>query len=224
MKSNHRPLVKVWDLPTRLFHWTLVTLFLFLVISGELGGQLMRWHILSGCLLSGLIIFRVIWGILGSYHARFINFVRSPNVALMYLLALFKGNAGVYMGHNPAGAIMVLLLLIALCLQALTGLVTTDDVLWSGPLYSWVNEAIAEWGAAIHHALEVILKLLVIVHILSVLVHEFYFKDPIVGAMIHGYKVVPQDHKVEANRHNRALILGLVVSGAWVMWLWSLPL
>ncbi len=224
MKSDHTKGIKVWDLPTRIWHFLVAGLFLFLLVSGELGGQLMRYHILSGCLLSGLILFRLVWGFFGSHHARFKHFVRSPKVVLNYARDLVQGNAIHYLGHNPLGAIMVVLIIIGFGLQALSGLVTSDDVLWNGPLYSWANEDIADWGRTIHHTLEIVLKVLVIVHILAVFVHQYYFKDPIIGAMVHGYKPLSNAHKAQVNQHNIALAAALLITGIWVAWLWSLPL
>ena len=211
-------------MPTRIFHWLLVSLFIFLVVSAEIGGQLMRWHILSGCLLSGLILFRIIWGFCGSHHARFANFVRSPEVTLIYLRDLIRGNADSYAGHNPAGAIMVLLLLIALLIQALSGLVNSDDILWSGQFYRWVPDSIADFGGMIHYLLESGLKLLVITHILAVLVHQFYFKEPLIGAMFHGHKPLPAKHTIEISTRPKVLVAGLIITFIWVGWLWLLPL
>lgn len=224
MKPGNSPSTKVWDLPTRLWHWSLASLFVFLIVSAELGGQLMRYHILSGCLLSGLIIFRVIWGFGGGHHARFSYFVRTPKVVLKYLQGVIQGKPSAYLGHNPAGAIMVLVLILTLSVQTISGLVTTDDILWSGPLYRWANDNIAELGRAIHNTLGIALKVLVALHILAVLVHQYYLKEPIVGAMLHGYKPLSNTNKPEADKHYLTLGFALSLSGLWVAWLWSLPL
>lgn len=224
IQTNESALIKVWDLPTRIFHWLLVCLFSFLVISGELGNDWMRWHMLAGYSLSGMILFRIFWGFVGTHHARFSNFVRTPRTTITYLLNMIKGEEKHYAGHNPAGAIMVLLLLIALTLQALTGLVTTDDVLWNGPFYNWVPDDIAELGGSIHRLLEVGLKLMVAAHIVAIIVHKFHFKEPLIAAMIHGRKPLPLVGVAQIDTRDSMLVIGMVVSVGWVGWLWSLPI
>ena len=222
--TNDEVMVKIWDLPTRMFHWLLAGLFLFLVISGEQGSEWMPWHMRAGYVLSGLLLFRILWGFVGSHHARFVNFVRPPHASLRYLVEVLRGEAHQYPGHNPAGAMMVLALLLALGIQALTGLVTTDDVLWNGPLYSWVSEHIAEFGGSVHRALEVGLKVLVLVHVGSVLFHKFRFKEPLISAMLHGRKPLPSAAAVDTSASPVWAIVGLACAAGWIGWLWLLPI
>lgn len=217
--------VRVWDLPTRLFHWLTASLFMFLIATGENGDWLER-HMQAGYLLSGLILFRLLWGFVGSYHARFWNFVRSPLVAARYLWQMLKGNTQHYAGHNPAGAIMVVVFLFALLLQALTGLVTSDDIFWEGPLYNSVPESVAELGASIHRSLGELLPFLVLVHVIAVLYHRFRFKDPLIGAMIHGRK--PAASEVAIEQYDGIslpkLVVSLLLIAGWLSWLFSRPL
>jgi cytochrome b len=224
METNPNSLSKVWDVPTRVFHWALVCLFLFLIVSGEVGNDWMRMHMLAGYLLSGLILFRLIWGVAGSYHARFTNFVRSPRKTLHYLQQLVKGQPNHYAGHNPAGAVMVIALIVGLSIQALTGLVTTDDILWNGPFYPIANEDLRELGGTIHRLLESGLKFIVSLHIIAVLIHKFVLKEPLIAAMVHGRKPLPPMEKIKVEVRISVLILAIAVSAAWVAWLWSLPI
>ncbi|SEF56939.1 cytochrome b/b6 domain-containing protein [Vibrio hangzhouensis] len=224
MENNPHSLTKVWDVPTRIFHWALVCLFLFLIVSGEIGNDWMRMHMLAGYLLSGLILFRFIWGVVGSYHARFSNFVRSPRQALHYLQKVVKGHANHYAGHNPAGAIMVIAMIVGLGIQALTGLVTTDDILWNGPLYHLVSADLREFGGTIHRLLEVGLKIIVALHVIAVLIHKFLLKEPLIAAMVHGRKPLPPIEKIVIEVRISLLIFAVVVSAGWVIWLWSLPI
>lgn len=215
---------RVWDIPTRVFHWFIVALFLFLILTGEQGDWLER-HMQAGYLLSGLIIFRLLWGFLGSYHARFWNFLRSPWHTLRYAWQLVRGNAEHYQGHNPAGGLMVAVLLLGLLVQAMTGLVTTDDIFWEGPFYSSVPDSVAETGATIHRSLQAFLQLFVIAHILAVIYHKLRFKEPLVSAMFHGYKPAGG---IDTGKYDGIstpkLIVSLIIVAAWLAWLYSKPL
>jgi cytochrome b len=111
--------VKVWDLPVRLFHWSLVATFVVAYLTSEDENV---WHIYSGYAVLGLIVFRVLWGFVGSEHARFADFLHSPAAVAAYLKALAGGNAGRYLGHNPAGGWMILALLAGLFVISISGL------------------------------------------------------------------------------------------------------
>jgi len=214
----------VWDLPTRLSHWLMVVLFGFLIASGKWLEDMMQWHILSGYLLIGVVLFRIIWGFIGSYHARFISFLRSPKATLHYIIAMLKGQPTHYAGHNPAGAIMVVLLLLGLSIQASSGLITTDDIIWSGPLYPLVSETLASWGGTIHHWLEEVLIVLVVVHIVAVIIHKVKFQESLVPAMIHGYKRLHNATAVPIKVGIVRLLIGVIIAGTLTAWLWSQPL
>ncbi|MCV6588900.1 MAG: cytochrome b/b6 domain-containing protein [Marinobacterium sp.] len=221
---NVKPMVKVWDLPVRLFHWSLVGLFVFLIISGDLGDDLIEWHFYAGYLLSGLIVFRLVWGLVGSHHARFVNFIRNPLHTLRYSLNVARGKAGHYEGHNPLGALMVVALLGLLAVQVASGLITTDDVIWDGPFYSAVNEEMAELGGITHHYVQLVLKVLVGLHLLAIVVHKVAFKEALVPAMLHGRKP-HHPAAVETGAVNPvALVAAAVLAAGWVYYLFSLPL
>ena len=107
----------VWDIPVRLFHWLLATSILMLFITGNIGGNAMEWHKKIGYFVIGLILFRVVWGFVGSYHARFKNFVRAPTAVIAYAKNLFKKDSEHYLGHNPMGALSVLALIAGMTLR-----------------------------------------------------------------------------------------------------------
>src|SRR5579862_2608288 len=111
----------VWDLPTRVFHWLLVLSIIGSYTTAKLG--LMPWHFGLGFLMIGMLIFRLLWGLVGPRHARFVNFIKGPGPVLQYLKGGIKS-----VGHNPLGAGMVVLMLLLLALQVTTGLFSTDDV------------------------------------------------------------------------------------------------
>ncbi len=216
-------MVKVWDLPTRLFHWLLVSLVFFLIYSGSWDDSLMQWHFYSGYLLSGLILFRILWGIMGTRYARFRSLVLSPLKGLNYLKSVIKGTPEHFYGHNPAGSIMVVMLILLLILQASSGLVTSDEVLWEGPFYASVSEQMASLGAAIHHTAQLILQWLIGFHILGVIVHSVVTKEKLVVSMFSGRKkdagnAIPRDPV-----NPIAFVVSAGLSAGWVYYLFSLP-
>ncbi len=218
------PMIKVWDLPVRIFHWSLVGLFVFLIISGDLGDELIEWHFYAGYLLSGLILFRLVWGLVGSQHARFTAFVRHPLETLRYSRRMLTGKAEHHYGHNPAGGMMVVVLLLLLGLQVASGLVTSDDILWDGPFYSAVSDELADLGGRVHHQLQLVLKVLVGLHILAIVFHRLAYKEKLVPAMIHGKKV-NLDGISSADRAGvLPFVLAAGLAAGWVYYLFGLPL
>ena len=135
--------IKVWDAPVRLFHWLLAVLVAVSVSTGYIGGNVMRWHVWSGCAILGLLIFRLLWGFAGSTTARFAHFVRGPRAALGYARGLLSRSPSHTPGHNPLGGWMVLLLLASAALQAGTGLFSNDDIATEGPLDHLVIKALS---------------------------------------------------------------------------------
>lgn len=234
--QHDKKLVRVWDVPTRIFHWSIAILFLFLILTGENGDWLER-HMQAGYVLSGLIVFRFIWGFWGAYYARFVSFLRSPVAVFKYAISLVKGNPTHHYGHNPAGGYMVMVLLFMLLLQALTGLVTTDDILWAGPLYERVPSELADLGATIHRSSESVLQAFVIAHILAVIYHRVRFKEAIVAAMFHGNKKLYHKNASSEQRAQTAsnvymeykrastikLVIAVAMVSAWVAWLFNQP-
>ena len=214
----------VWDLCIRITHWSLVFLFLFLIVTGEMGDDWLEFHMKAGYLFSGLLVFRITWGFIGSYHARFWTFIYSPKTIIHYTINLIKGSPIHYIGHNPAGGIMVIILLLALSTQVITGLVTTDDILWSGPFYNRIESSWADIGASIHRIMESYLKILVLLHILAVVYHKVRFKENLVSAMWHGKKKLNSE-KIQHSKINiYSLIIALFISALIPYWLWGLPI
>lgn len=183
--------VRVWDLPVRLFHWTLLALVVFSVSTAYAGGSWMDWHMRSGYTVLALLAFRIVWGVVGTRHAQFANFVRGPVAIVQYLRALGGGAHPVSVGHNPLGALGVLALLAALLAQAGTGLFANDDILTEGPLAKLVSKATSDRAATIHYWNQWALYALVAMHVLAVLVHRVRFGDNLVGPMLVGVKRLP---------------------------------
>jgi len=183
--------IKVWDAPVRLFHWLLVALVAFSVSSGYLGGNVMRWHIWSGCAILGLLLFRLLWGFAGSTTARFAHFVRGPRAALGYARGLLSRSPSHTPGHNPLGGWMVVLLLLCAALQAATGLFSNDDIATEGPLYGKVSKATSDAITAVHQANAVVLLVLIGLHVAAVLYYLWFKRENLLRPMLTGVKRVP---------------------------------
>jgi cytochrome b len=183
--------VRVWDLPVRLFHWTLLVLVVFSVATAYVGGSWMDWHMRSGYAVLALLAFRIAWGVVGTRHARFASFVRGPAAVVDYLKRLGSGAHPVSVGHNPLGALSVLALIAVIGVQAGTGLFANDDIFTEGPLAKLISKAASDQATTIHYWNQWALYALVAMHVLAVLVHRVRFGDNLVGPMIAGVKRLP---------------------------------
>lgn len=178
---NARSAIAVWDLPTRLFHWSLVGLIAFSWWSAENGA--MDWHRLSGETLVGLVAFRLLWGIFGGSTARFASFVQSPAKVLGYVRGQNHGAAG----HNPAGGYSVLALLGLVALQVATGLFAVDtDGLESGPLSYLVSFEQGRVASGIHEVSFNLLIALIMLHLGAIVFYRLIRRRNLVAPMITG--------------------------------------
>lgn len=180
--------IRVWDLPTRLFHWLLVILMVGAFISGQLGGDLIQWHGRAGLAIFGLVVFRLIWGFVGSTHARFANFIPRPSAIGAYVRGTWRGQ-----GHNPLGALSVFSLLGLLSLQAVTGLFANDDIAYQGPLALVVSDGTSQWLSSLHRLNVTFLIALVVLHLAAILFYTLVKKDNLILPMISGAKEVEEE-------------------------------
>src|SRR5262249_14028242 len=183
--------VKVWDAPVRLFHWLLVLLFAFMFFSGKSGSEWLEWHVRCGYAILALLLFRILWGLFGSTHARFSSFLAGPKACVECLRHLAKRRPSPYAGHNPLGGWMVLLLLLGLLFPAGTGLFANDDVLFEGPLASLVSSGMSDRLAGWHAWNFNLLLILTGLHVVAVLYHAGFMKENLIGAMFTGVKRMP---------------------------------
>lgn len=222
-------MINIWDIPTRLFHWTLVALFTFMIISGK-SDDMMEWHFYAGYLLSGLIAFRFIWGFLGTRYARFSSFVLNPLTAITYTRELFSNKHKSYYGHTPAGSVMIILLLVLLVVQLITGMMSTDDIIWNGPLYNTVSSDTADAAGEIHEIIQNLLIGLTAFHILAIILYKVKFKEPLVPAMIHGKKPIIKQGNTKKGDQAREelsyikLIIAIAPATGLTYWLFTLPI
>lgn len=180
--------VPVWDLGLRFFHWALVVLVTTSVVTIKLDA--VTYHTWSGYGVLTLLIFRLLWGVVGGTHARFASFVAGPGPVLAYLKDVFKRDRHVgWPGHNPLGALSVLAMLAALLFQAASGLFTNDDdFAFEGPLYKWVGKDISDRLTHWHHFNATIIYVLVGLHVAAILFYLWYHKDNLVKPMLTGYR------------------------------------
>lgn len=176
--------IRVWDLPTRLFHWALVACVIGAFVSVQIGGNAMVWHGRCGLAVLGLLVFRIVWGFVGSTYARFGQFVRGPAAIKAYLRGEWQGE-----GHNPLGALSVLALLGTLTLLVATGLFANDDIAFEGPLFSLVGKDVSDRLVGLHRLIEPLIILLVVTHLGAIAYYVRIKKQALVMPMITGWKV-----------------------------------
>jgi cytochrome b len=211
--------VRVWDLPTRVFHWALVLLVLALAVSGTIGGDAMVWHFRFGYAVLTLLLFRIIWGLVGGRWSRFGAFVYAPRSVINYLRGQRKPEHSV--GHSPLGAGSVFAMLAVLLAQVATGLCSDDEIAASGPLTRFVSNATVSLATNYHKNIgKWLLLALVLLHI-GAIVYYLWHKSNLVNAMLHGDKelvvAVPGSRDDAVSRGGALIILALCA--ALVTWL-----
>ena len=214
--------VRVWDLPTRIFHWALVAGVLGLAISGTIGGSAMIWHFRFGYAVLTLLLFRIVWGLVGGRWSRFGAFIYSPQSVFNYLKG--RGKAEHSVGHSPIGAGSVFAMLGILVAQVGSGLLSDDEISFAGPLTSFVSNATVSLATNYHKNIgKWILLALVLLHILAI-VFYLWRKHNLVGAMLHGDKElvtrVPPSRDDAASR--TAALVVLAACAGVVYWISTL--
>ncbi|PPD40097.1 MAG: cytochrome B [Methylobacter sp.] len=209
--------IRIWDFPTRLFHWSLVLAVVAAYITATLGGNLMDWHGRIGSFILGLLVFRLIWGFVGSTHARFGSFFPT----LPRLAAYLKGRWH-HLGHNPLGALAVFALLADLSLLVGTGLCSSDDIAFEGPLYKLVNdESLKDKLSGLHAQAFNFLLVLLALHIASIGFYRVIKKTNLILPMLTGKKEVPKALAIPVTGggpvrfFTTVIIAGVVVWGVW---------
>ncbi len=182
MKSH---LVRVWDLPTRLFHWALVVCIVGLVTTAQIGGNAMEWHFRFGYSVLTLLLFRLLWGFVGGHWSRFSTFLYSPASLLRYL----RGHEvdGQPLGHSPMGALSVFAILGLLLLQVGTGLFSDDEIAAVGPLSKLASGAVVSQLTHYHKDIgKVIVLILVLLHIGAIAFYRIKRKKDLIRPMLIG--------------------------------------
>lgn len=193
----------VWDLPVRLMHWTLVLAVAGSWATQELEGDWFKYHLWCGYTVLLVVLTRLIWGFVGTRHARFGAFVRGPAAVLGYARALLRGEPVNFVGHNPLGALMVLALLALLLVQALTGLFANDQIMSTGPLYGHVTGATSDRLTTFHKQLFNLLLVAIALHVVAALAYLFFKHENLILPMLTGRKsgsVVAPEERIAASR------------------------
>jgi cytochrome b len=210
--------IRVWDLPTRLFHWALLLCVVGLIITGNIGGNAMFWHFRFGFAVLTLLLFRLVWGFIGGHWSRFAQFVFTPWHALQYALGRRTHDG---LGHNPLGALSVFAMLFALLLQVSTGLISDDEIANMGPLAAHVSSATSLAATAWHKGYgKFILMALIVLHVLAIAFYKWARHKSLVSAMVHGDVLLPlpaQNSRDDAR--SRTLALLTLCMSAFVVYL-----
>ena len=211
--------IHIWDLPHRLFHWLLAVSVVAAYITAKIGGELIDWHGRLGIFILGLLVFRIIWGFIGSTHSRFSTFFPTFSRISAYLKGQWQG-----IGHNPLGALSVLALLAAVAVQVGTGLFANDDIAFEGPLFDLIDKDVSDKLTGLHSTTFYILLGFVVLHLIAIVFYRFVKKTNLVKPMLTGKKEVPRalaeavapDHSTIGFGAVR-FILSLIISstGVW---------
>ncbi|MFO1200561.1 MAG: cytochrome b/b6 domain-containing protein [Burkholderiaceae bacterium] len=213
--------VRIWDLPTRLFHWSLAVLVVFSIVTAHIGGAWIDWHFRSGYAVLALIAFRIAWGFVGGRHARFANFLRGPSG----IAAALRGEPAPHAGHNPLGGLSVIAMLALIGAQAVGGLFANDDIASEGPLVRLVSKATSDTITTLHRINEKLIIALVVLHVAAIFFYLWRKRTNLVRPMITGDKsdVDPAQSTPDdaALRVRAALLLALSAAAVW--WLVKKP-
>lgn len=217
MNSMQNTPAKVWDLPTRVFHWLLAVLILLQYGTAEWHWLNMQWHVRFGYATLALLLFRVMWGFVGSQTSRFSDFVRGPRRAWAYTRDLLANKAGFNIGHNPLGGWSVLAMLACLLVQAITGLFTSNRRHTEfGPWAAHVPEAWVRSLTEVHQINQNVLLILIGIHVAVVLGYWIGKDENLIGPMLHGRKPLAPMAPLRFVSLGRAL--GIAALAGFVVW------
>jgi cytochrome b len=203
--------VRVWDPYVRIFHWLLVIGIAASWITGE--NEWYETHYQIGLGVGWLILFRILWGFVGSPTARFTHFIKGPGAVIAYMKTMFARKPSHAFGHNAGGGLMVLVLLLVVGLQAFSGLFNTDDVLFDGPFYDNVPESISKLAGAWHGRLFNILLALIALHVLVIAIYYIWKRENLVRAMVTGRAFLPKGNgEADFASPFRALIVAAIAA------------
>jgi cytochrome b len=210
--------IRVWDLPVRLFHWALVALFGIMWYTGKTGGTLLELHVKAGLAIAILLLFRIIWGFIGSETARFSHFLKGPGAVKNYLAGRYHSPA---VGHNPLGGWMVVFMLLALCFQVVSGLFSSDvdSFLVNGPLAHIISSDQSETVTGWHTLSFTRLLVLAGVHLSAIIGYRVFKKQNLVRAMITGRALHAKETSVPKFAPPYLALLSLAVSAGGLYWL-----
>lgn len=213
--------VRVWDLPTRVFHWLLVLCVIGLVATGKIGGNALNAHMWLAYTVFALLGFRLVWGFVGGRWSRFTSFVHGPGTVLRYLRGGSRPGEHHDVGHNPLGAGSVIAMLLVLAAQVATGLVIDDEIAITGPLYKFVSSGVATQATAWHKGPgQWLIFILVGLHVAAILFYRFARRTDLIGPMLRGDKAL-QPGVPAARDDARSRWTALALIALWAVAVWS---
>jgi len=223
MSSSTSPRLRVWDWPTRIFHWLLAASTVALIVTAQVGGDAMQWHLRLGHVVLALLLFRIIWGFTGGHWSRFTTFIPSPAHLLRYLKG--QSTSVDHVGHNPLGALSVIAMLLVLSLQVATGLLSDDEIAYAGSLVRFVSGSTvadatawhAGWGQWLVYAF-------IVLHLLAIAYYSLLRRQPLVSAMLHGDKPHPPEGLPASRDGFLVLLPALCFAAACAVmayWVWT---
>jgi cytochrome b len=186
------PAVRIWDLPTRVFHWLLAATILGALSTAWIGGNAMVWHMRCGLTVMALLVFRLVWGLIGGRWSRFASFIYAPGTVLRYLRGDVRPGEHLDAGHNPLGALSVFSMFGFLAVQVATGLVADDEISIQGPLNRFISSEKGRLATSWHHEYgQWIVLALVVLHIAAIVYYVVRKKTNLVRPMVTGDKPIP---------------------------------
>jgi cytochrome b len=218
--------VLVWDWPVRVMHWGLVVAVFGAWLTRELEGDWFAWHVRCGYAVIVIACVRLVWGFVGTRHARFSNFVRGPKTVLHDLRALVQRDAEGNVGHTPAGAWMIVALLAMLLAQGLTGLFSNDQVYQTGPLFGYVTGETSDRLTTLHKQIFDVLWIAILIHVLAAFFYLLVKRRNLIAPMFSGKKSrsdVPAGEEIETSRGIFAVVIAAVVITALVVLVQTAP-
>ncbi len=217
--TDHKKLI--WDLPLRLFHWLLVLAILGSWYTSEQEGEMVDQHMQLGYFILGLITFRLVWGFAGTKHAQFKHFMPSPRSVYSYAKQFNDPSAPKYAGHNPLGSVMVVLMILSILTQAISGLFINDDIFSSGPYYDFFGSEFSKLMKTIHYYGFDVMLILIGLHLSAIYFYWWRKKMNLVAPMITGKKHAKDVREDDQIKHSKLLIalVVAVIIAAFVYWL-----
>jgi cytochrome b len=215
--------VRVWDLPTRLFHWLLALAVIGAVVTARMGGDAMAWHFRIGYCIFALLAFRLLWGVVGGRWSRFASFIHSPGAILRHLRGRRRDGEDFDVGHTPSGSLSVFALLAVLMLQVASGLVADDEIDNVGPLNKFVSSGLAGKASSWHVELgQWLIIALVALHVLAIAYYLVGKRINLVRPMLSGDKPLPPGTPASSDGLPQRLLAAVLLAGcaaivAWVV-------
>jgi len=211
--------VRIWNIPVRLFHWTLASCFITAWLTRD--NRYLDIHIFAGYLMAGLIIFRILWGIIGGPYARFRDFAFGWHEVWSYLKGVLNRRPPRFLGHNPAGSWAIYLLLTLGILIVVTGLLGLGGEEQQGPLAGWLNYPQGKLAQDLHELLAWLMLAVVGTHLIGVLVESLLHKENLVRAMLTGYKPAPANTIAAASQWKTGGVMAIMILAGGLVWFQS---